>query len=67
MSDKNSFNHEKIETHSFLMVVLIVGMSLGGYLAIRMATHDTRVRAVAAVSRSEALATSASSTRWPTR
>jgi dienelactone hydrolase len=26
------------------------GMSLGGYLAIRMATHDTRVRAVAAVS-----------------
>jgi 2,6-dihydroxypseudooxynicotine hydrolase len=26
------------------------GMSLGGYLAIRMATHDTRVRAVGAVS-----------------
>ena len=26
------------------------GMSLGGYLAIRMASHDTRVRAVAAVS-----------------
>jgi dienelactone hydrolase len=26
------------------------GMSLGGYLSIRMATHDTRVRAVAAVS-----------------
>jgi 2,6-dihydroxypseudooxynicotine hydrolase len=26
------------------------GISLGGYLAIRMATHDTRVRAVAAVS-----------------
>lgn len=26
------------------------GMSLGGYLAIRMATHDSRVKAVAAVS-----------------
>ncbi|TMQ74131.1 MAG: alpha/beta hydrolase [Candidatus Eisenbacteria bacterium] len=30
--------------------VAFFGMSLGGYLAIRMATHDTRVRAVAAVS-----------------
>ena len=30
--------------------VSFFGMSLGGYLAIRMATHDTRVRAVAAVS-----------------
>ena len=30
--------------------VAMLGMSLGGYLAIRMAAHDTRVRAVAAVS-----------------
>jgi 2,6-dihydroxypseudooxynicotine hydrolase len=30
--------------------VAFFGMSLGGYLAIRMASHDTRVRAVAAVS-----------------
>lgn len=30
--------------------VAFFGMSLGGYLAIRMATYDTRVRAVAAVS-----------------
>lgn len=30
--------------------VAFFGMSLGGYLAIRMATHDARVRAVAAVS-----------------
>jgi 2,6-dihydroxypseudooxynicotine hydrolase len=30
--------------------IAFFGMSLGGYLAIRMATHDTRVRAVAAVS-----------------
>ena len=30
--------------------VAFFGMSLGGYLAIRIASHDTRVRAVAAVS-----------------
>jgi 2,6-dihydroxypseudooxynicotine hydrolase len=30
--------------------VAFLGMSLGGYLAIRMAAHDPRVRAVAAVS-----------------
>jgi 2,6-dihydroxypseudooxynicotine hydrolase len=30
--------------------VAMFGMSLGGYLAIRMASHDRRVRAVAAVS-----------------
>lgn len=30
--------------------VAFVGMSLGGYLAVRMASHDRRVRAVAAVS-----------------
>lgn len=30
--------------------VAFVGMSLGGYMAIRMATHDPRIKAVAAVS-----------------
>lgn len=30
--------------------VAFLGMSLGGYLAIRMATHERRIRAVAAVS-----------------
>jgi 2,6-dihydroxypseudooxynicotine hydrolase len=30
--------------------VVFFGMSLGGYMAIRMATHDPRIRAVAAVS-----------------
>jgi 2,6-dihydroxypseudooxynicotine hydrolase len=30
--------------------VAFVGMSLGGYMAIRMASHDPRIRAVAAVS-----------------
>ena len=35
MSDKNSFNHEKIETHSFLMVVLIVlVIAIGGLVEI---------------------------------
>jgi 2,6-dihydroxypseudooxynicotine hydrolase len=30
--------------------VAFIGMSLGGYMAIRMATHDPRIKAVAAVS-----------------
>ena len=35
MSDKNSFNHEKIETHSFLMVVLIIlVIAIGGMVEI---------------------------------
>ena len=35
MSDKNSFNHEKIETHSFLMVVLIIlVIAIGGIVEI---------------------------------
>ena len=35
MSDKNSFNHEKIEAHSFLMVVLIVlVIAIGGLVEI---------------------------------
>ena len=43
-------NH--IESHPELDPerVAYLGMSLGGYMAIRMATHDPRVRAVAAVS-----------------
>jgi len=41
-----------IETHPELDpgAVAFLGMSLGGYMAIRMATHDQRIRAVAAVS-----------------
>lgn len=43
-------NH--IESHPDLdpSAVAYMGLSLGGYCAIRMATHDHRVRAVAAVS-----------------
>jgi len=42
----------QIETHPELdaNAVAFMGMSLGGYLAIRMATHERRIRAVAAVS-----------------
>jgi 2,6-dihydroxypseudooxynicotine hydrolase len=42
----------QIEAHPGLDPAAIgfFGMSLGGHLAIRMATHDTRVRTVAAVS-----------------
>jgi len=41
-----------IETHPELDpdAVAFLGMSLGGYMAIRMASHDPRIRAVAAVS-----------------
>jgi alpha-beta hydrolase superfamily lysophospholipase len=41
-----------IETHPELdpASVAFLGMSLGGYMAIRMATHEPRIRAVAAVS-----------------
>jgi alpha-beta hydrolase superfamily lysophospholipase len=41
-----------IETHPELdpNAVSFVGMSLGGYMAIRMASHDARIRSVAAVS-----------------
>ncbi|HTM57869.1 MAG TPA: alpha/beta fold hydrolase [Candidatus Udaeobacter sp.] len=41
-----------IETHPELDpgAVVFLGMSLGGYMAIRMASHDGRIRAVAAVS-----------------
>ena len=41
-----------IETHPELdpAAVAFLGMSLGGYMAIRMASHDPRIRAVAAVS-----------------
>jgi alpha-beta hydrolase superfamily lysophospholipase len=41
-----------LETHPELDpgAVAFLGMSLGGYMAIRMATHDPRIRAVAAVS-----------------
>jgi alpha-beta hydrolase superfamily lysophospholipase len=41
-----------IETHPELdpNAVSFVGMSLGGYMAIRMASHDPRIRSVAAVS-----------------
>ena len=38
--------HPELDPHA----VAFLGMSLGGYLAIRMATHDRRVKAVAAVS-----------------
>jgi len=43
-------NH--VESHPELSpdAVAYMGLSLGGYCAIRMATHDKRVRAVAAVS-----------------
>jgi 2,6-dihydroxypseudooxynicotine hydrolase len=42
----------QIETHPELdpRSVAFLGMSLGGYLAIRMAAHDPRIKAVAAVS-----------------
>ncbi len=42
----------EIEAHPELDpgAVAFLGMSLGGYMAIRMATHDPRIRAVAAVS-----------------
>lgn len=42
----------EIESHPELDPdrIAFLGMSLGGYLAIRMAAHDTRVRAVGAVS-----------------
>ena len=42
----------QIETRPELdpRAVAFVGMSLGGYLVIRMATHERRIRAVAAVS-----------------
>ena len=41
-----------IETHPELDpgAAAFLGMSLGGYMAIRMASHDERIRAVAAVS-----------------
>ena len=41
-----------VETHPELDpgAVALLGMSLGGYMAIRMASHDPRIRAVAAVS-----------------
>lgn len=39
-------SHPDLDPHS----VGYLGMSLGGYMAIRMAAHDPRVRAVAAVS-----------------
>lgn len=43
---------DRIETRPDLdpEAVAFFGMSLGGYLAIRMAAHDTRIKAVAAVS-----------------
>ena len=42
----------QIETHPGLdpNAVAFLGMSLGGYLAIRMAAHDARIKAVATVS-----------------
>jgi dienelactone hydrolase len=43
---------DQVERHPELdpSAVGMLGLSLGGYLAIRMASHDRRVRAVAAVS-----------------
>jgi 2,6-dihydroxypseudooxynicotine hydrolase len=39
-------NHPELDSNA----VAFLGMSLGGYMAIQMATHDRRIRAVAAVS-----------------